>query len=178
MPHTAQQETQHAKIPAMRTITLKPGDFSLILAMNNAAVPNVNHAEPQELAELITMSELTVALADGDTVLGFVLTMPPGVGYQSDNYRWFSEHYDEFVYVDRIVVSDEARNRGIGAELYKLVFEHAAEHDIPSVTCEVNLDPPNPGSLRFHQRLGFVEVGQQVSRNSGHHVCLLAKEFS
>src|SRR5882762_2831082 len=114
MPHTAQQETRHAKIPAMRTITLKPGDFSLILAMNNAAVPNVNHAEPQELAELITMSELTVALADGDTVLGFVLTMPPGVGYQSDNYRWFSEHYDEFVYVDRIVVSDEARNRGIG----------------------------------------------------------------
>jgi len=26
---------------------------------------------------------------------------------------------------------------------------------------EVNVDPPNEGSLRFHERLGFVEVGQQ-----------------
>jgi len=26
---------------------------------------------------------------------------------------------------------------------------------------EVNADPPNEGSLRFHARLGFVEVGQQ-----------------
>jgi uncharacterized protein len=24
----------------------------------------------------------------------------------------------------------------------------------------VNLEPPNPGSLRFHQSIGFVEVGR------------------
>jgi predicted GNAT superfamily acetyltransferase len=162
----------------MDTITLKPEDHALILAMNNAAVPNVNPADAEELAELIGMSELTVALTEGDTVLGFVLTMPPGVGYGSDNYRWFSEHYDEFVYVDRIVVAEEARNRGIGAELYNRVIEHARAHGIPRVTCEVNLDPPNPGSLRFHKRLGFVEVGEQVSRNSGHRVRLLAYEIA
>jgi predicted GNAT superfamily acetyltransferase len=161
----------------MRTISLKPDDFDLVLDMNNAAVPKVNESDPQDMADLLAMSEYAVALADGETVLGFVLTMPPGVGYKSDNYRWFSEHYDEFVYVDRIVVSEEARNRGVGAELYRLVFEHAKEQGAPRVTAEVNLDPPNPGSLRFHKRLGFVEVGQHVSRNSGHLVCLLAKEF-
>jgi predicted GNAT superfamily acetyltransferase len=162
----------------MQTIALKPDDAALVLDMNNAAVPNVNAAELDELAELVTMSEFTVALKDGDTLLGFVLTMPPGVGYGSDNYRWFSEHYDEFVYVDRIVVSEAARNRGVGAELYRLVVEHATERQIPRVTCEVNLDPPNPGSLRFHKRLGFVEVGEQVSGNTGHHVCLLARELT
>jgi predicted GNAT superfamily acetyltransferase len=26
--------------------------------------------------------------------------------------------------------------------------------------CEVNVEPPNPGSLRFHERIGFAEVGQ------------------
>lgn len=161
----------------MQTIALKPDDAALVLDMNNAAVPNVNHAEVDELAELITMSDFTVALKDGDTVLGFVLTLPPGVSYASSNYRWFSEHYDEFVYVDRIVVSEEARNRGVGAELYRLVVAHASENKVPRVTCEVNLDPPNPGSLRFHKRLGFVEVGEQVS-NSGHLVCMLAKELT
>jgi predicted GNAT superfamily acetyltransferase len=161
----------------MQTIVLKPDDFALVLAMNNAAVPNVNHAEPDELVELIAMSELTAALADGDTVLGFVVTLPPATAYGSDNYRWFSEKYDEFVYVDRIVVAEEARSRGIGAELYKLVFAHAEENGIPRVLCEVNLDPPNPGSLRFHKRLGFAEVGEHVSHNSGHRVSMLAKEL-
>ncbi len=162
----------------MQTKVLTPADAGLILDMNNAAVPNVNHATPEELVELIEMSGLTAALTEGEDVLGFVLTMPPGAGYGSDNYRWFSEHYDEFVYVDRIVVAETARNRGIGAELYKIVFAHAEAHGVPRVTCEVNLDPPNPGSLRFHKRLGFVEVGRQVSRNSGHHVSLLAKELA
>ena len=31
-----------------------------------------------------------------------------------------------------------------------------------TIGCEVNRLPPNPGSLRFHKRLGFFEVGGQV----------------
>ncbi|ALG14819.1 hypothetical protein AOZ06_15720 [Kibdelosporangium phytohabitans] len=156
---------------------LKPTDAELVLAMNNAAVPNVNEATEAELAELIEMSGFTVALEEGGTLLGFVLTLPPGVGYASENYRFFSERYDQFVYVDRIVVADGARNRGIGAKLYDLIGEYAAEHGIPRVLCEVNLEPPNPGSLRFHERIGFVEVGQQRTKGGTYLVSLLAKEF-
>ena len=156
---------------------LKPADAGTILAMNNAAVPNVNETTEAELAALIEMSDLTVALKDGDTLLGFVLTLPPGVGYASENYRFFSERYDQFVYVDRIVVAEQARNRGIGARLYDLIGEYAAEHGIPRVLCEVNLEPPNPGSLRFHQRIGFVEIGRQRTKGDTYLVSLLAKEF-
>ncbi len=28
------------------------------------------------------------------------------------------------------------------------------------IVCEVNLDPPNPGSDAFHDQMGFVEVGR------------------
>jgi hypothetical protein len=163
----------------MRTIELKPAEFGLVLAMNNAAVPNVNHAEPDEMSELIGMASVPVALADDDddTVLGFVLALPPGVNYGSENYRWFSERYDSFAYVDRIVVADGARGRGIGVELYRAVTDYAVEHGIPRVLCEVNLDPPNPGSLRFHKRIGFEEVGQQRTKNGTYLVSLLAKEL-
>ncbi|ONI89310.1 hypothetical protein ALI144C_05015 [Actinosynnema sp. ALI-1.44] len=161
----------------MQSVILKPADAALVLAMNNAAVPNVNEATEAELAALIEMSGLTVALEEDDALLGFVLTLPPGVDYPSENYRFFSERYDQFIYVDRIVVSDGARNRGIGAKLYDLIGEHAAEHGIPRVLCEVNLEPPNPGSLRFHKRLGFAEVGQQRTKGGTYLVSLLAKEF-
>jgi predicted GNAT superfamily acetyltransferase len=161
----------------MDAMILKPADATLIVAMNNAAVPNVNESTEAELAELIEMSELTVAVTEGEDLLGFVLTLPPGVGYPSENYRWFSERYDSFVYVDRIVVSEQARNKGVGVELYRLVAEHAKKNDAPRILCEVNLEPPNPGSLRFHLRHGFTEVGQQRTTGGTYLVSLLAKEL-
>jgi predicted GNAT superfamily acetyltransferase len=42
------------------------------------------------------------------------------------------------------------------------------------VTCEVNLDPPNPRSLAFHERLGFREVGRQATKGGAFTVVLLA----
>jgi hypothetical protein len=44
----------------------------------------------------------------------------------------------------------------------------------PLLTCEVNLNPPNLGSIRFHNRIGFREVGQQDSK-PGLTVSMLAK---
>jgi uncharacterized protein len=161
----------------MDSVTLKPTDAEMILAMNNAAVPNVNEATEAELAALIEMSELTVALKDGETVLGFVLTLPPGVDYGSENYAFFSSRYDRFIYVDRIVVSEEARNRGIGVKLYDIVSEFGKQRGARHVLCEVNLEPPNPGSLRFHKRIGFVEVGQQRTKGGTYLVSLLAREL-
>jgi predicted GNAT superfamily acetyltransferase len=44
------------------------------------------------------------------------------------------------------------------------------------LTCEVNLDPPNPGSLAFHQHREFVEVGR-MRHVDGRHVALLQKQI-
>jgi hypothetical protein len=46
----------------------------------------------------------------------------------------------------------------------------------PLLTCEVNLNPPNLGSIRFHNRIGFREVGQQDSK-PGLTVSMLAKKL-
>jgi uncharacterized protein len=44
------------------------------------------------------------------------------------------------------------------------------------MTLEVNVDPPNLGSLAFHERRGYVEVGRLGE--PGHVVGLMAKELS
>ena len=46
----------------------------------------------------------------------------------------------------------------MGTALYDRVVATAQERSVP-VAAEVNLDPPNPGSVRFHQRFNFDEVG-------------------
>jgi hypothetical protein len=105
---------------------------------------------------------------------GVVLVLAPGADYDSPNYRWFCEHYDDFRYVDRIAVASSAHRSGLGRRLYGAVFDHARAGGAPWVTAEVNLEPPNPGSLAFHHRLGFREVGQQDTYGGSVRVSLLA----
>jgi predicted GNAT superfamily acetyltransferase len=51
----------------------------------------------------------------------------------------------------------------------------SAEH---SLLCwEVNLEPPNPGSLRFHKRIGFIEVGQTIPEYANYRVSYLSKSI-
>ncbi len=161
----------------MLTRPITEADIAQLVRLNEASVPAVSPADADAIARLIELSALALAVVDDDepaTVLAFCLLMTPGVDYSSENYRWFSERGTDFLYVDRIVVGEGFRDRGIGKLLYEAVFAAAAGQGRAEVTCEVNVDPPNPGSLRFHARLGFVEVGRQATKGDSITVALLA----
>ena len=158
---------------------LVAADLPAALLLNNANVPAVSPSDDAGFARLLELSDLALAAVgdasvDGQTLLGYVLLMRPGADYPSENYRWFEDRGTDFFYVDRILVSDAAQNQGVGAALYSAVFEAARAKGAAEVTCEVNVDPPNPGSLRFHARLGFVEVGRQATKGGTIVVALLA----
>lgn len=46
--------------------------------------------------------------------------------------------------------------------LYESLFARALEQGHVHVTCEINVDPPNPRSEAFHAGLGFEAVGQAI----------------
>ena len=154
---------------------LESSDLPAVLALNNAAVPAVPPATKEELAQLVVVAGLAVvAEVDPGRPVGFLLAMDPGVGYESENYRWFSARSDSFVYVDRIVVAVGERGTGIGRALHAAAFDRAAEHGRAEVTCEVNVRPANPESLAFHERLGFTKLGEQETKGGAYRVALLA----
>lgn len=143
--------------------------------INQANIPAVGDVSIERLRHIVAMANLTlVAEVDGE-VVGFCVVLPPGTEYSSVNYRWFSERYDDFVYLDRVAVSDSHRGRGIGTALYAEVERRARDSGVAKTfALEVNLRPRNDGSLRFHDRLGFLEVGQQET-DYGVLVSMLAK---
>ena len=54
------------------------------------------------------------------------------------------------------------RGGGIGRRLYESVEDWARGQGCRWLAAEINLEPPNPGSLEFHRRMGFVPIGQQA----------------
>lgn len=64
---------------------------------------------------------------------------------------WFLINATQYRVID-IIIADEFRNHGIGAWLMKDLIEQAKQAGVP-LRCSVATN--NPGSLRFHRRLGF-----------------------
>jgi uncharacterized protein len=135
-------------------------DLPALLAMNNAAVPAVNELSTADLKALIDDALVCLVAEVDEEPAGFLLCLPEGKTYDSRNYVWLSGHLERFAYTDRICVAENARGRRIGEALYKALFA-LPETDGRPFACEVNSRPPNPGSLRFHKRLGFSEIGTQ-----------------
>jgi predicted GNAT superfamily acetyltransferase len=153
---------------------LGAGDLDEVLALNQAWVPRVGPVDRDGLVHLVAGSSLALVARTGDGALaGFVIVIPPGADYESPNYRFFAERSDDFRYVDRIAVAPDAQGLGVGRRLYDAVVEHARAGGAARVTCEVNLQPPNPESRAFHARLGFVEVGRQWVYDDRYQVQLL-----
>ena len=157
--------------PIIRTI--QPSDFSKVLEINNSNVPAVGELTLEKLHYLVEHS-LHSVVVEYPTVCGFCITFAPNAPYDSVNYQWFQNSYSDFVSLDRIAFDVQAQGKGFGKLLYSYI-EQSMSTGVPRpLCCEVNTEPPNPGSLRFHQSIGFEEVGK-LSTQPNKSVCLLRK---
>jgi predicted GNAT superfamily acetyltransferase len=140
-------------------------DLEAVWRLNESAVDAVSSVTLDQMLGLIAMSRDVLVIEHDGRLVGFCNTFNPGADYHSVNYRWFSERYDDFVYLDRIVIAESHRNQGLGARLYEEIESRMNAGGGPFLlTCEVNFDPPNEGSLRFHRRIGFTPIGRQESK--------------
>ena len=142
----------------MQLRELRSKDIPLVWKINEQGLPGTGKVSQQEIVELLHIAELTIGAFEGEQLVGFVLCFLPRTDYASLNYAWFNQRYQEFLYVDRIAVSENHRNQAIGSLLYQQVISYAKQYNYP-IAAEVSLNPPNPGSMRFHHRFNFTEIG-------------------
>ena len=151
-------------------------DFGSIVELNEREVQQTSPMDLARLRELAQMSSYhTVAVVDG-RVAAFLLALREGAPYLNDNYAWFAARFPQFIYVDRIVVGAEFAGLKIGSRLYEDLFGYARSQGIKAITCEYNIQPPNPASQRFHDKFGFKELGRQWVAHGTKLVSLQAAE--
>lgn len=153
----------------------RDGDSDAILALNEASVESLSPLDRADLEQLRRMALHCNVVEAEEQVAAFVLVLGPRLDYDSANYRWFDRRFDDFHYLDRIVVGEPWRRRGIGGLVYDEMERLASSHG--RLTCEVNAEPPNHASLAFHTTRGYAEVGR-LDHGGGKITAMLSKEFS
>ncbi len=149
-------------------------DLKTIRQLNELAVPHVNSIGMDDFRQFMKMSSFFRVIEQEGEIAGFMIALGPGQPYDSKNYRYFSNYFSSFDYVDRIVIDEKHRGKGLGSALYHQLFDVSESERI---TCEVNQEPPNPGSLEFHKALGFSKVGEQYTEGGRKRVALLVKRL-
>ena len=155
----------------------EPGDYEFILNVNDVNVEVLSPMPMERMLWLKDMCEMFVVAEVDGVPAAFLMALREGKPYDSENYVWFSEKYPEFLYIDRIVIDEPFRSTGIGRQLYDAVKDHARATCVKVVTCEVDTIPYNEPSLKFHEAMGFKEVGEQIIRGGAIKVSLKACEL-
>lgn len=144
-------------------------DLPRILELNEESVPHVGKIDMKKLEWYFNNCKYFWAVEHHNVIVGFMIVFEQNSTYNSINYQYFNAHYKKFEYVDRIAISDGYRRQGVGKMLYNHLIDKT-EYNL--VTCEVNLKPENPNSVKFHAKMGFKEVAK-LSTNSGKQVVSL-----
>ena len=151
-------------------------DLGAVLALNNAAAPAVNELTSSDLEWFAEISHLFLVSESGigeeRQITGFLIgLLGPGVDYESINYNWFTSRYESFLYVDRVVVGESSWSQGNGRRFYEALA--ASGSDQPVMCAEVNIKPRNDRSLIFHEKFGFIPVGEQDTEGGYKRVQLM-----
>lgn len=131
-------------------------ELAPLLLLNNLYARETSALDAERLADLVSQAFYARAINCEDA---FLIALDQDATYSSPNFLWFRERFEKFVYVDRVITADHARQRGYARALYQDLFATAKLAGHQRIVCEVNSDPPNPASQAFHSSLGFLIIG-------------------
>ncbi len=153
-------------------------DFSAVLAINAMGFPGVAPLDEVEIERLMLLpnAHLAVSAVD-DYLLGYALAFPDHAPYDGEEFQVLLAHCPRpFLYIDQVAIAPNMRRKGVASALYSALEVEARKLSMSRLCCEVNLQPPNPVSVAFHQTMGFEQL-EKLETADGRTVILLGKSI-
>ena len=133
----------------MQILDPSPADIDDVWRLNEVSVPHVSSVGLEEMQWFARNAHyFRIVRVDGN-LGGFLIGLRPGLQYDSPNYRWFTTHYEDFGYVDRVAVTSAAQRRGNAHRPFDDVLATIVG-DVEVMNCEVKVSSQKDTSVRFH----------------------------
>jgi predicted GNAT superfamily acetyltransferase len=174
MPKLGTRDSKQSH-PMTKILKLTAEHHEQVLAINAASRPAVAPLDANELARVLSFTNIALVAVRGEEVVGYVISMPRNAEYDGEEFLEFRKLIPHtFVYIDQLAVVPAHKGSGVARALYTTLASAACELGQVLLCCEVNTLPPNPESAAFHRALGFTPYGKLATRG-GRAVELLTR---
>lgn len=133
-----------------------------LVHLNNQFSKETSKLELENFEEMVASSFCAIGIAPE---IGFILAFDENSNYDGDHFQYFKAKYDNFLYIDRIIVGRNFQGQGIGTSFYEILLEIAQEESKDLLVCEVNIEPLNEISIEFHENFGFEAIEEKSLEN-------------
>ena len=140
-----------------------------LLGLNNASARETSLLTSKRFDQLIRSAHIALFIPPAAALL---IAFEDTDDYDGGHFLWFRGKPGRFLYIDRVVVAEEWRRHGLARMLYEDLFKRAIRLRHSRIVCEVNV--PNPVSDKFHEALGFEEIGRATFDDGAKTVRYLA----
>lgn len=140
------------------SIRRAPPSARPIWLVNQRDCPEALQLPESEFIEHLALCELVLEESCEGKLQGFVLGMPSIVPQPHFSYHWFLTRFEDFLFLERVVVLPEYQRAGIASALLARALQWSREAGLTSICCQVHDRPPNKKGHAFVLALGFVPV--------------------
>jgi predicted GNAT superfamily acetyltransferase len=129
--------------------------------LNEAAGAAALSVSENQFAELVEQSDCLIERwqgKPGGKLSGFLLGIDSSRVVENFGYVWFQMRFDNFLYVDRVVITTDARRRGMATAMLTQVLQWCREHGIDNLVCHVHDRPANPAGHALCKTMGFMPL--------------------
>ena len=147
-------------------------DLDFVLPLNLGSLTAVSQLDSIKMKYFLEISSYFKIFLFQEKPVGFLIGILPGEQYQSENYKWFNEQYNSFIYVDRIIIHPDYQNNGMGVYFYNHL-KNTFVGQVERIACEVNIKPYNKQSINFHKKYGFNQVSERDTEDGKKRVAYM-----
>ncbi len=126
--------------------------------LNQKACPAALQLSEADFDERFEASGLRLLETRNDQLVAFAMGMTSRNPLPDFSLLWFVTRFDDFLFLERLVVDPGVRRTGIASALLERVLQACREEGMSSVCCQVHDRPANREAHAFVLARGFLAI--------------------
>lgn len=126
--------------------------------MNQRASPAALQLSESDFADLIRSCDVVLQEREKSSVLAFALGMSAAQPQANFAQQWFLTRFEDFLFLERMVVAPASRRRGVGRKLLENLVRQCQAAGLRAMCCQIHDRPRNAEAHAFALACGFQPI--------------------